>query len=112
MERRWTNPCWRHQPPQVRLPTLDPGGVSGGTSRVKDEAKLRERKKSKEKGYLCLTSLPAGWTRVERKERQFHKEVGKEIMERQKREKMNEKEMFIKKFFPESNSYPGGTFSL
>ena len=75
----------------MRLPTLDPGGVSGGASRVKDEAKLKERKIRKEKGYLCLTSLPAWWIGVVREERQFYKEVEEERMERKKKEKMNEK---------------------
>ena len=42
------------------------------------EDKKRERRRRKEKGHLCLTSLPAWWSRVEREERQFLKEVEKE----------------------------------
>ena len=54
---------------------------------------------------------------MEREERQFYKEVEKERVERQKKEEQNkfrhnEKENSIRKFFPESNSSPGGTFRL
>ena len=69
------------------------------------------------KGYLCLTSLPAWWARVEKEEKQFYKEVAKERMEKKRKETKNaekskEKENVIIKFFPDCNTSPGGTLEL
>ena len=76
---------------------------------------MKDRKKKKLKGYLCLTSLPAWWTRVEREEKQFFKLVEQERIERKRKEdknaeKRNEKENFVRKFFPDSNSSPWWNF--
>jgi hypothetical protein len=54
---------------------------------------------------------------VEKEERKFYREVDKEndIRDRKKYEnekKNREKEMFLKKFFPEINNSPGGTLNL
>ena len=70
-----------------------------------DEEKIKYRKKRKLKGYLCLTSLPAWWTRVERQEKQF-------FFRKRKEAKNAEKDNFVRKFFPDCNSSPGGTFDL
>ena len=52
---------------------------------------------------------------MEKEERKFYREVDKEndIRDGKKHEKENrEKEMFLKKFFPEINNSPGGTLNL
>ena len=54
---------------------------------------------------------------MEKEERKFYREVDKEndIRDRKKHEKEKknrEKEMFLKKFFPEINNSPGGTLNL
>ena len=74
------------------------------------------RKTRKEKA-LCLTSLAAWWHRVEKEERKFFREVTKESQSKyedklKKEKKQREKENFIKKFFPEYSSSPGGTQRL
>ena len=52
-----------------------------------------------------------------KEERKFYREVDKEneIRDRKKQEKEKknrEKELFLKKFFPELNNSPGGTLNL
>ena len=54
---------------------------------------------------------------MEKEERKFYREVDKEneIRDRKKQEKEKknrEKELFLKKFFPELNNSPGGTLNL
>jgi hypothetical protein len=49
--------------------------------------KRREKKRKKEKGYVCLTTLPSWWSRVEKEERNFLKEMGKEKIERDRKRK-------------------------
>ena len=66
-----------------------------------NEEKIKDRNKKKMKVYICLTSLPAWWARVEKEEKQFYKEVEKGRMEKKKKETKNaekkkEKENFIK----------------
>jgi hypothetical protein len=76
-----------------------------------------QAKTPKYKEGYCLTSFTAWWKRVEKEERKFYREVDKEndIRDRKKHEKEKknrEKEMFLKKFFPEINNSPGGTLNL
>ena len=64
-----------------------------------------------------LTSYAALFRRIEKLENKFWKEVEKdESIRRQKNEKLRkkqeEKETFIKTFFPSCNNSPGGTFRL
>ena len=64
-----------------------------------------------------LTSYAAWLRRIEKLENKFWKEVEKaESIRRQKKEelrkKQEEKETFIKKFFPSCYNSPGGTFRL
>ena len=82
--------------------------------------KREERKKRKEKD-ICLTSLNAWWTRVEKEERKFYREVLKETTKREeeiekKSKKIEDvrkkKETFIRKFFPNCKNSPGGTQKL
>ena len=82
--------------------------------------KREERKKKKEKD-ICLTSYTAWWTRVEKDERKFIREVRK-IEERKeeeiqrKNQKIEEtkkmKKIFIRKFFPTCENSPGGSEHL
>ena len=100
--------------PGVSTPTKKILPPSNHPTLTQDERnKRRERKRKKDRGYLCLTSLPAWWSRVEKEERHFLNEIGKKKIEREKRDREKEKkENFVKKFFPESNSSPGGTFRI
>ena len=84
------------------------------------ERKKEERKKRKDKG-ICLTSLTVWWTRVEKEERKFYREVLKETTKREeeiekKSKKIEDvrkkKETFIRKFFPNCKNSPGGTQKL
>ena len=65
----------------------------------------------------ALTSYAAWFKRIDKSDNQFWKEVEKEeSFRRQKKEKLKkkqeQKETFIKKFFPGCNNSPGGTFRL
>ena len=84
------------------------------------KVKREERKKRKEKD-ICLTSYTAWWTRVEKDERKFIREVkkGEERKEEEiqrKNQKIEEtkkmKKIFIRKFFPTCENSPGGSEHL
>ena len=76
--------------------------------------KKEERKKRKDKD-ICLTSLNAWWTRVEKEERKFYREVLKEENEKKFKkieDVRKKKENFVRKFFPNYKNSPGGTQKL
>ena len=84
------------------------------------KVKREERKKKKDKD-ICLTSYTAWWTRVEKDERKFLREVRKteerkedEIQRKIKKmeETKNKKKIFIQKFFPTCVNSPGGSENL
>ena len=84
------------------------------------KVKREERKKKKDKD-ICLTSYTAWWTRVEKDERKFLREVRKteerkedEIQRKIQKieETKKKKKIFIQKFFPTCVNSPGGSENL
>jgi hypothetical protein len=78
--------------------------------------KQKEREKRKEK-EMCLTKYSAWWSRIEKEETKFYREVEKERKSREKENerkelKRKEKEKFLRKFYPTCDSSPGGTERL
>ena len=84
------------------------------------KVKREERRKRKERD-ICLTSYTAWWSRMEKDERKFNREVKKEKEKREeenlkkikkKEETKKMKKVFIQKFFPNCENSPGGTERL
>ena len=84
---------------------------------LSDRSKKREERKKRMGNTICLTSYTAWWSRVEKDERRFYREVEKENVKREEKmkelkEKRKGKENFVRKFFPTCESSPGGTQRL
>ena len=84
---------------------------------LSDRSKKREERKKRMGNTICLTSYTAWWSRVEKDERRFYREVEKENVKREEKikemkEKRKGRENFVRKFFPTCESSPGGTQRL
>ena len=97
------------------LKSQDDGTIPEGWKMKREERKMR-----KEKG-ICLTSYTAWWTRVEKDERKFIREVKKgeerkeeeNLRKEQKTEETKKmRKMFVRKFFPNCENSPGGSEKL